>query len=27
MGDLVFIGLSIGFFLLTWLFLRLCERV
>ena len=25
MGDLVFIGLSIGFFLLTWLFLRLCE--
>jgi hypothetical protein len=27
MGDVVFIGLSVGFFALSWLFIRLCERV
>jgi len=27
MGDLVFIGLTAGFFLLTWALIRLCERL
>jgi len=27
MGDLVFIGLTAGFFLLTWALIRLCESL
>jgi hypothetical protein len=27
MGDVVFVLLSVGFFALSWLFVRLCERV
>jgi len=27
MGDVIFIGLAVGFFLLTALFVRLCDRV
>jgi len=27
MGDVIFIGLAVGFFLLSWLFVRLCARV
>jgi len=27
MGDVIFIGLVVGFFLLTALFVRLCDRV
>jgi hypothetical protein len=27
MGDVIFIGLAVGFFVLSWLFLRLCDRV
>jgi hypothetical protein len=27
MGDVVFVLLAVGFFALSWLFLRLCERV
>ena len=25
--DALFVGLSLGFFALTWVFLKLCERV
>jgi hypothetical protein len=25
--DALFVGLSLGFFALTWAFLKLCERV
>jgi len=27
MNDLLFIGLAVGFFVLTWGFVKLCERV
>jgi len=27
MGDVIFVGLAVGFFLLTALFVRLCDRV
>jgi hypothetical protein len=27
MGDVLFLLLTVGFFALSWLFLRLCERV
>jgi len=27
MGDALFVGLAVGFFALSWLFLRLCDRV
>jgi hypothetical protein len=27
MADLVFVGLGVGFFLLSWGFVRLCERL
>jgi len=27
MGDLIYIGITLGFFGLTWAFIRLCERV
>ena len=27
MGDLLYVGLSVLFFGLTWAFVRLCERV
>jgi hypothetical protein len=27
MKDLVFVGLTLGFFLLSWLYVRACERV
>jgi len=27
MDDVLFIGLSIGFFVSTWAFVKLCERV
>ena len=26
-GDLIYVGLAVGFFALTWAFVRLCERV
>jgi len=26
-GDLLYIGLAVGFFALTWTFVVLCERV
>ena len=25
--DVVYIGLAVGFFAFTWLFVKLCERV
>jgi hypothetical protein len=27
MGDVLFLLLTVGFFALSWLFVRLCERV
>jgi len=27
MGDILYLGLAVGFFALTWAFLELCERV
>jgi len=27
MGDLIFVGLTLGFFGLSWALIRLCERV
>jgi hypothetical protein len=27
MDDLLFLGLALGFFALTWAFVKLCERV
>jgi hypothetical protein len=27
MGDLLYLGITVGFFLLTWAFVRLLERV
>ena len=27
LGDLLYIGLAVGFFALTWAFVVLCERV
>jgi hypothetical protein len=27
MGDLIFVGLTFVFFALTWLLVRLCERL
>ncbi len=27
MGDVLYLGLTVGFFLLTWAFVTLCERV
>jgi hypothetical protein len=27
MGDVLYLGLAVGFFLLTWAFVTLCERV
>jgi hypothetical protein len=27
MGDLLYLGLTVGFFALTWAFVKLCERV
>jgi len=27
MGDVLYLGITVGFFLLTWAFVRLCERV
>jgi hypothetical protein len=27
MGDLVYVAVTVGFFALTWAFVRLCERV
>jgi hypothetical protein len=27
MGDVLFLLLTVGFFALSWLFLRLCDRV
>ena len=27
LGDLLYIGLAVGFFALTWAFAVLCERV
>jgi hypothetical protein len=27
MGDMLYLGITVGFFLLTWAFVRLCERV
>jgi len=26
-GDVLYIGLAVGFFALTWAFVTLCERV
>jgi hypothetical protein len=27
LGDLLYVGLAVGFFALTWAFVVLCERV
>jgi len=27
MDDAVFVGVTVGFFLLTWALIRLCERL
>lgn len=27
LGDLIYVGLALGFFALTWAFVILCERV
>jgi len=27
MGDALFVGVTIGFFMLTWALVRLCERL
>jgi hypothetical protein len=27
MGDVLYLGYVVGFFLLTWAFVKLCERV
>jgi len=27
MADVLYLGLAVGFFALTWAFLELCERV
>ena len=27
LGDLIYVGLAVGFFALTWAFVVLCERV
>jgi hypothetical protein len=27
MADALYLGLAVGFFLLTWAFVKLCERV
>ena len=27
LGDLLYVGLAVGFFALTWAFVTLCERV
>jgi len=27
MGDILYLGLAVGFFALTWAFVVLCERV
>jgi hypothetical protein len=27
MGDVVYLGIAVGFFLLTWALVKLCERV
>lgn len=27
LGDLLYLGLAVGFFALTWAFVVLCERV
>jgi hypothetical protein len=27
MGDVLFLGLTVGFFVLTWALVKLCERV
>ncbi len=27
MGDALFVGITVGFFVLTWALLRLCERL
>jgi hypothetical protein len=27
MADLLYLGYTVGFFLLTWAFVKLCERV
>ena len=27
LADLLYIGLTVGFFALTWAFVKLCERV
>jgi hypothetical protein len=26
-GDLAYLGLTLGFFLLSWAFVRLCDRI
>jgi len=27
MGDVVYLGMTVGFFVLTWALIRLCERL
>jgi len=27
MGDLMYVGVTVGFFILTWALVMLCERV
>ena len=27
MGDALFVGITVGFFVLTWALIRLCERL
>jgi len=27
MGDVLFVGVTVGFFVLTWALIRLCDRL
>jgi len=27
MGDAMYLGMTVGFFVLTWVLIRLCERL